>query len=506
MKKQHWYNLSYFCVLAFVLFFLMNEVLHSPLNVGHDTDYLLIADSDLAQPQDSSQYDFLSYMNKYPNKRFNPLSNIISWGIASIFNGNATYISYCMYLFSLATTWLFYLFLIRIRISHIVSFLVSLLFITSLHNEMWWLLGANETFGLFFLLLALICFTNTKNRNYSVFGCISIALSALCKESFWILLPIISTWLIVYNSSQNDENIMVSFRKKLRVHVFIFSIFILIGIRLAFIALYGHLWGSERDYNTFSLAVSNFRTLISHAILWLPVLVMSILVIVKKVTVRNRFILYAVMLHFSWIISQLIIHKDAPIHYNRYLIPGQFSSYIIAAYAFNRILNLGFKKIAISISIALIISFSYQSKNMYINCSYYANQGIAYNNLLDYVAEKTPQNIIIVTDEKSHYGFANSTLVYLKNRKIQPNVIEFKYDEEGIDNFKSLLNEQSDPLVIVATPKESTDVGDEIGFLFSDAHIFSRDYFNKGIKDMLNSKDLSIKSVSYVAFEGVQIQ
>lgn len=154
------------------------------------------------------------------------------------------------------------------------------------------------------------------------------------------------------------------------------------------------------------------------------------------------------------------------------------------------------KKIAIVLSVLLTIWGLWQLKNVAINSSYYTNRAIAYQNMLKYVVENEPDEVVVILELRKFHEFTYSTAVYLSNMKLDVPV-SFAYIEKedsnprtDYDKYKASFKKNTVNVTDLFELLEMDDIGrsdKKVAVIFADPDKgppSSLSSFSEGFKEM----------------------
>ncbi len=194
IKKSTHINLFVFFLLsAFWLFFCYTS---GTITSGYHfmDDHLIVSMKDMLNGH--SIYNVCDYyINVYESyTRFRPAFWIIKVLECEILGMNIYFHSIYLCILGGFTSYLLFLFGKNIGFSQIESILFALLILLGEQSEIWWMTGAAENRGMFFLSLSLyiysISYRKKEDNIYrKIFFVLFIIISSLCKESFILLIP-----------------------------------------------------------------------------------------------------------------------------------------------------------------------------------------------------------------------------------------------------------------------------------------------------------------------------
>ena len=416
MQKNWWIIL----ILGAVLFACTTSAIFSPLNIGHDQDFVKVANPELGvfttYGEENVFEHYSDYLWKYPKSRFNPLSNTFSWSVGKFTGANPLAMRLVFYLISWGTVALFFLLLVALNVQRLIAFAVAGLFIVGPHNEIWWLIGANETLGLFFFLLGCIWgikYLKKPNSRRLVLLGIAFLLAAISKESFIVLLPFPIVFGIIYTHVQKGHAIRSIIREQRTLQLVIGGILAITLFGLIKVVFFGRPWGSEAGVDRVEVFWHNLSTFATAGHYWLLLLVGTLALLLEGKW-KLRAIAIVMLVVAAWFASQLLAHVDklvlTPV---RYLMPAQLILLVLLALMLNR-LTLAKNRIRLWVSLAVVgLLGAVAAKNMLINTSFYKAHGTIYHQLLAKANEDPNHKLAILMGPTDDPAFINTSATYL---------------------------------------------------------------------------------------------
>ncbi len=441
-REQQILNLrkEVFLISPFAAAFLFTLTFHSifsPLSFEDDHIYEKIVHPEMGYFEKYEKHEYYGSLVQF-NKlylrtgRFHPVTLTGVWLIARVTHANPVAVHIIIFLFAMTTAVLFFSVLRHLGVSVFPAVLFMFLFLTGRYDEVWWR-TTGETFGMFFLLLSLFFLLLSLRENAGIIngacGIFFLFLSALCKESFIVLIPVIIAGYM-----------MVPGKNKFILWGIIFSgLLCLAGL---FLTLRGNPAMVPNGIFSFSknLLVNNLLHLTGPWPYWLIIAAGVFIYSGKKKNVPELFLFAATMI--AWILSQLFIYKDIVIFPScRYLVPGALVVLVFAAVlleVLKRNMPLLLYRILLG---ALVLFLLLNARNVFVNSYFYGSRAKAYHKMLDTVAGSRPTSLAVVVGNGECYEFFESTLVQLSRRNINVPVkyMELFEDQTAILYPDSLL-------------------------------------------------------------------
>jgi len=453
-----------------------------------------------------------SYVKSYLNHgRFHPLMVATQWIIAKISDSNPFIIRLYVFLVTTIVITLFFVYLRLLSVPLLLAVLFAGTFFAGRYDEIWWRYGASELVGLLFLLITLIAFTIavTKNNNkWHILAFASMILASLYKESFWILIPVISLIYLLTYAWKNNIDYITALRKTKNIHITTGIIFIILTAGIISIVLFtNYSVVKEVTFSRWTIFLTNLKSMIQPFALWIPIVLLIIIsfFIKTKQKIRNKYSLGLLIVLCLWIATQLIVHKNVPVDGSvRYLMPAQFALLVVSALSIKTFKELKLNKLYYLFLIVFSLYFLQNLKNVYINSSYFGNRAIAYNKMLDKINELNPKGIAIINDtDESIYA----TATYLSYRGTNVPVKWLKSEGEGgiyeqffnslpnrkssfqMIDFTQLINDKTIDMVVLGSPAEYSNCTiDEYKDYFPQTFTITQSFTNIATRTLLSGR------------------
>lgn len=526
--KPHFFSSVYkeatvvFLLIAVVLFLLTQNSIFAPCSFEDDHKYIQIANPELKyfdKYENKDDYNSLVGFNRmeFKNGRFYPFMLTVTWVIAKLGGTNSILLlRLSVFALGVLSGVLFFLLLRLFNISRITSFLFSGILLGGNYDEIFYR-GTAESWAIPLLLLSLFCFAFAilqDKSKWNIYGFIALVFSALTKESFVVMIPVVALLYLVIYAWKNEFSFFQALRK-IKIQQFIFSILFAILFLCVIAAVLNsknHLNGGEMiPAVSISALLNNIGKLMGVYAFLIPI---AILFLFNKKLLLNRYKVALIIIWMLWIGSQLFIYsyKSPILTFSRYLMPGLLFSIFLTALCMEQIRRLKQKYLYwLLIGIFSFLVFI-QAKNLFINSSFYASRATAYNKMLDAVAKDNPTAVAVFVEEGGCLEFIYSVAVQLSYRKTDAclRFIQFfegnkikEYDipkiiqdvswiektpfQDASLGLSQLQNDSSIKYIIFATPLEFTSLKiEKYKEKFPEAGNYSENYYNINLKDILS--------------------
>ena len=408
------------------------------------------------------------------------------------------------------TSFFLYLFAKKQKHSTFESISLPALTLWGLQSIVWFHLGYDEMFGMFFLSIALLFMllsVNSQNKKlYNTLFVVFCVIFSYTKETFMLLLPAILFWKNALEKQTNNISWIQTIKnnKILNICLFIFLIadmlFLKFGIKVTNIGYAG--------FDGINLP-QNIKTF--WAFCSLPPLVLSIPVLIiilaliqkdfanfkKALTCFFKENLNSTILFFLIVVPQCLIYTKSGF-YPRYLLPATLGSAILALSSIKALRVCEFQKakriivytFCVFVLLKAIIITSITAVN-------YANQGfLIHAGLREVVSATKPDSkILIVADTAEQYEEAQSVQTFLINLYGRKNVYFYHVASKNpaeYDQFKQNLTK-----IFGTTFKRELVQNISTADNFNTFIIFSNvegDFINNTFNKNFNAKDFSRKN------------
>lgn len=268
-----------------------------------------------------------------------------------------------------------------------------------------------------------------RNNRWNIVAYFALVMSALSKESFLILLPLVSLIYLVTYAWKNQKDYLIAFRETKKVHVVIAIIFVSLCAGLFYIISLkeGGTYNSDSDFPKGLLLFTNLKSFLLPMFLWVPVAALAVSSLIMPNFLKKHSVPLAII-GCLWITSQLLVFKDIlVIGFIRYLLPAQLFVIGVSLLCIQQFMDMKWRKTACFFIVLFILFFMYNAKNVYVNSSWFGKRAIAYHLMLDKVAEINPKGVTVLIDSKATFEFVEATAVFLSERGVNAPVKYVNY-------------------------------------------------------------------------------
>lgn len=530
-------------LFAAIIFFITKPSIFSPLSFEDEYKAVKIAHPELGffdtYEKKEAYNDFYPFIKSHALLgRFYLLTMAEQWTMAKISNGNPLFIRFHVYLFAVFISFLFFVYLRLLKVSMPLAFLGACILFAGRYDEIW-LYFTGEITGLLLLMASLVLFTigivRRKSR-WNIAAYFTLALSALSKESFLILLPLVSLIYLLTYAWRNQKSYLIAFRETKKVHAVIAIIFVSLcaGLICVISLTEGGTYNSSSDFPRGLLLLANLKSFLLPVLLWVPVTALAASSLIMP-NLLNKYSVALVCIGCLWVCSQLIVFKDILVFgFVRYLMPAQLFVISVSLLSIQQFMDIRWRKTAYFFAAVFALYFLYNAKNVYVNSSWFGSRAVAYHLMLDKVSELNPKGIAVIIDRKATYEFVEATAVYLSERGINAPVkyvsyqgeqhnrsgIQARYyaslkkDNHGVESefgeitMDDLVISTSIDLVILGSPLEYSDIDmndfdEQFYKMYSASQTFTNIAFKPIIKGDWQQVFTDDNPITYVFFSKI---
>lgn len=524
-------------LLFLILWVFAGRAIFAPFNIEDDYHYIKIAKPEityLKNYENTETYsDFPKLFSKYnaESGRFRPMSVCFLWAFSKLSGGNYHYTGLLIFLFSGFSLLAFYTLLRMFKMPVLISLLFTLLFFTGKHEQIFYR-RTGELFGLLFIFSGFILFTRSARNNsafFNVLSVISFLAASLFKETFTALIPAITGLCVLIYSIEKSISLKESLKRNIKFISVLLVIFCinLFGIFTAFTHKTTYSFEAPLSFS-FQNLLSNFLAMSGSALLWIPIVILSVFFIAKRKNISMLIFLF--LIGILWFGSQLFAYKETMVSYNRYLVPAGIYPLVLSAFCIPEIKFLFNKKVFYVITISLFLLAINGLKNITINTSYYQARATSYHDMLDTIAKNSSdknQKLVMLMQEGGLYDFFESTAVFLSNRDlncpielyeirkngkvksyplekliIDSDIINETEEQDSAQVFEKIKKDSLVKTIIFSTP-EPFDWYKPDGFMKTDFQkiSFPEKYFSSSWKNIFNGDSKSASTINYFFLE-----
>jgi len=369
--------------------------------------------------------------------RLRPLFSVHYVFLTKLFGMNITAWSVYFAILGVLTSFFLFKFLSILNFTFIQSILFSLLTLTGVQSVIWYQFADAENLGMFFLSLSLLFLAKSIYSGkyilfYKIFFILSLLLSALCKESFILMIPAVLFLYLWQYSKKKSLTILKSVKDNLAVTVIpLLAVISLLFIIVFFIGI-DKTGQTGVDNKIMSLKfLREFFYTLRYSTYFLIILFGIFILIDFKISgsekilskdfflkIVNEF-LSITILFFLIIIPQFTLYYKSGMR-DRYFLP------FIIGFSFFIIFLI--KKIYDSNSISVFVKYLFLSLTIIIllfeirnnTIPYmrkYADDSISSDKMLNSIILNTKKESVItaVMDPVQNFEQAKSLMIYLKN-------------------------------------------------------------------------------------------
>lgn len=369
--------------------------------------------------------------------RLRPLFSVHYVFLTKLFGMNITAWSVYFAILGVLTSFFLFKFLSILNFTFIQSILFSLLTLTGVQSVIWYQFADAENLGMFFLSLSLLFLAKSIYSEkyilfYKIFFILSLLLSALCKESFILMIPAVLFLYLWQYSKKKSLTILKSVKDNLAVTVIpLLAVISLLFIIVFFIGI-DKTGQTGVDNKIMSLKfLREFFYTLRYSTYFLIILFGIFILIDFKISgsekilskdfflkIVNEF-LSITILFFLIIIPQFTLYYKSGMR-DRYFLP------FIIGFSFFIIFLI--KKIYDSNSISVFVKYLFLSLTIIIllfeirnnTIPYmrkYADDSISSDKMLNSIILNTKKESVItaVMDPVQNFEQAKSLMIYLKN-------------------------------------------------------------------------------------------
>lgn len=344
------------------------------------------------------------------------------------------------------------LFLYKFAVITGYSFMQSLLFtfltLAGQSSVIWYQYADSENIGMFFLSLSIFllakCIYGDRHRFFYKSGFIvSIIITALCKESFTVILPaVIFLYLWLY-SAKNKQSLAQSFKKNLSavlIPLFACAVCLVVILFIIGTAKTGYAGVDEKLFDSgiilnFFPAILNFKIFI--------LILSGIIIFTGSKIFKSNFnddknagethksgLLNLSIFFLLIVIPQYILYYKSGIH-SRYYLPVMLGFSFSSVYLLKLIFDSKFTSVItkyffLSLTVLLILYeiFTYTIPDLIG----FDKERRATTGLLNFIEKNTGKesSVLTVMDPVHHWGYGKSFFVYMNNSNGSRN-LSFKF-------------------------------------------------------------------------------
>ena len=398
--------------------------IRGPFSFEDDHVYVKCANTDMGyfhKYENKSDYNNLLRLNliHIRDGRFYPLTLTAIWTIARLTHADPLIAHLFVYLLGLGSGLFFFLFLRKLELSFLTSLVFSALLLGGDYDEMWYRRNG-ETLGVFFLVAALYFLLRSvkeDKKKFTWIGFSALFFSALSKESFTVLIPVVAL-LHIYMYAWKREVPMLHAVRQLGNEILVYCLLLAICLAGICYALFveKEMFASSSSFFNREILAINVRLLAGNFVYWIPVILFFPFLPLMNGKVKKNIPLL-LLAWVLWLSSQLLVYKDTEIiPFCRYLMPGLLFLLIVSAVSADRLLSVGKKYIYVACIVILIGQVGVHWKNLFLNSYFHAHRATAYQQMMDHVCAGNPEEVAILIGKGECYEFISSTTVQLSVR------------------------------------------------------------------------------------------
>lgn len=279
--------------------------------------------------------------------RFRPAYYAIVVLRAELFGLNAGLLHAQTLLAAALTALLGFLILRRIQVVWFAALLSAIALLIASDGKIWWETMIAETPGLFFSLSSILLTIEAARRQHprrlEIGALILMAVAALCKETFVLLIPAQVTLYLVLNVHFRRQTIAAAFKRSLFYALPASILFALCGVvilQLYFAGGYGTDVVDAARRPVSDVVISALKNFGPPLIFWLPVGVWLLTLWRSPPVNRLKFAGFAAVV-VLWVVPQLFIYRNSPDFHRHYAYPLVVIFIAIQGYALSALWKSG---------------------------------------------------------------------------------------------------------------------------------------------------------------------
>ena len=374
---------------------------------------------------------------------------------------NMTLLNIQLLVLAVLSSLLLYMFARSVGFGAINSLLFVFLSFVGHQTAMWWRLGAAEPIGIFWFALGLLFMARSINGRdsrtlYTMVSLAGFILASLTKESFLVLLPVISlVWLMLYY--RNNEVSALDTLRACAMPVLTLIIVCIAGVAMIFLKT-GTSSIGYAGFDSQSVTIRTlYQTLKSLALFsngyWLLILLAG-LAVTLLLSLRKRFqpsliveLASVALLILLFTASQVLVYAKSGIS-ERYLVPATLSLALLVIYLIAKIEQLVKPQLRLAISILLLLgtlfSLRVQTATAWSDAKRYAEESPPLHRALERINALTESRdvVVLVADPARDYEASIAIREYLRILFDRKNVFVYPlwaHPEDSYSPFEKKL-------------------------------------------------------------------